>query len=153
MTTTIAVLALTVTGLMVGVELCVALFVNPALDRLPGETGLAARADGGRTGGRVMPWWYVASLALCIAVAVLAQDAAATWAAAAGAALLMVSVVMSVALLVPINNRVKTWAPGDAPPDWRDQVQRWDRLHYVRVAVIIAGFACLAFGAVLPAAG
>lgn len=153
MMTSIAVIALVVTGLMVGVELCVAAFVNPILDRLPGEAGLLGRAQGGRVLGRLMPWWYVASLVLCIVVAVLARDSASTWAAAAGAVLLMVSVVMSVAVLVPINNRAKTWTPGHAPPDWRDQVQRWDRLHYVRVAVITAGFACLAAGVVAPTTG
>lgn len=150
MTTWTAVIALIVTGTLVGVELCVAFFVNPILDRLPGDAGLLGRADGGRIGGRVMPFWYIAALVLCVSVAVLAQDAASTWAAAAGAALLVVSVVMSVAVLVPINNRTKTWTPGHAPLDWRDQVQRWDRWHYLRVAVIVAGFACLAAGAVTP---
>lgn len=148
MMTPIAVASLVVTGLMVGVELCVAAFVNPILDRLPGDAGLVGRADGGRLLGRVMPWSYAASLILTTAVAVLAGGAAQAWAAWTAAALLLVSVVMSVALLVPINNRTKTWSPGDAPPDWRDQVQRWDRLHVIRVAIIITGFTCLAVGTV-----
>nr|WP_275887999.1 DUF1772 domain-containing protein [Janibacter anophelis] len=78
------------------------------------------------------------------------DDGAATWAAALGGVLLMVSVVMSLALLVPINNRGKTWTPRTAPSDWREQVQRWDRLHQVRVAVITVGFACVAFGVAVP---
>lgn len=148
MTTLIAVVAVVVTGLMVGVELCVAAFVNPVLDRLPGDASLAGRADGGRVLGRVMPWWYIASLLLCVLVAVVAHDAASTWAAAAAAVLLVMSVVMSLVVLVPINNRVKIWTPGHEPDDWRDQVHRWDRWHYARVAVILAGFACLTAGAV-----
>jgi hypothetical protein len=51
-----------------------------------------------------------------------------------------VSVVMSVTLLVPINNRLVTWTADDHPADWREQHQRWDRLHYARVAVLAAGF-------------
>ena len=47
---------------------------------------------------------------------------------------------MSVALLVPINNRSATWTADDHPADWREQQQRWDRLHYARVAIIVAGF-------------
>jgi hypothetical protein len=47
---------------------------------------------------------------------------------------------MSVALLVPINNRSVTWTADNHPADWRAQQQRWDRLHYARVAIIIAGF-------------
>jgi uncharacterized membrane protein len=50
---------------------------------------------------------------------------------------------MSLLLLVPINNRSKTWTPDNRPADWKQQMNRWDRLHYVRVAVIIAAFALL----------
>lgn len=60
--------------------------------------------------------------------------------AVAAAALLIVSVVMSIALLVPINNRTATWTADRHPADWREQQQCWDRLHYVRVAIIVAGF-------------
>ena len=58
----------------------------------------------------------------------------------AAAALLVVSVVMSVTLLVPIANRSATWTADHHPADWREQSQRWDRLHYARVAIIVAGF-------------
>ncbi|EMD29534.1 DUF1772 domain-containing protein [Amycolatopsis azurea] len=60
------------------------------------------------------------------------------------AALLIVSVIMSILLLVPINNRGKTWTPENRPEDWKEQMNRWNRFHYVRVAVIIAAFALLA---------
>lgn len=58
-------------------------------------------------------------------------------------ALLILSVVMSILLLVPINNRGKTWTPENRPEDWKEQQNRWDRFHYVRVAVIIAAFTLL----------
>ncbi|GAA2960856.1 hypothetical protein GCM10020227_30450 [Streptomyces flavovirens] len=61
-----------------------------------------------------------------------------------GAALLVLSVVMSVVLLVPINSRVATWTREGAPADWKQQMGRWDRYHYVRVGVIVAAFALLA---------
>jgi hypothetical protein len=51
---------------------------------------------------------------------------------------------MSILVLVPINNRVKTWTTGSRPAGWKEQMKRWDRWHYVRVAVIIAAFTCLA---------
>ncbi len=47
---------------------------------------------------------------------------------------------MSVTLLVPIANRSATWTADHRPADWREQHQRWDRLHYARVAIIVAGF-------------
>ena len=140
MLTTLAVITATVTGIMVGVEFAVAVFVNPMLLRLPAGPALQARADGARLGGRVMPFWYIGSLFLT------AWLAAATWggpagdAATAAAALLAVSVVLSITLLVPINSRSATWTADHHPADWREQQQRWDRLHYARVAIIVAGF-------------
>lgn len=50
---------------------------------------------------------------------------------------------MSILLLVPINNRGKTWTPENRPEDWKEQMNRWDRFHYVRVAVIISAFTLL----------
>ena len=140
MITTLAVITATVLGVMVGVEFAVAVFVNPIQRRLPVGSWIEVTAAGGRILGRVMPFWYIGSLLLT------AWLAAATWggtagdAAAAAAALLAVSVVMSITLLVPINNRSATWTADHHPADWREQHQRWDRLHYARVAVIVAAF-------------
>ena len=140
MLTTLAVITATVVGLMVGVEFAVAVFVNPIFRRLPVGSWIEASADGGRVLGRVMPFWYIGSLLLVAALAAAKWGGSGGAAAVAAAALLAVSVVMSVTLLVPINNRLSTWTADDHPADWREQHQRWDRLHYARVAVIVAGF-------------
>jgi hypothetical protein len=142
MLTALAIVATTVVGTMVGVEFAVAVFVNPIMLRLPAGSAFEARADGARVLGRVMPFWYVGSLALTagLAAATWGRSAAGAGGATAAAALLAVSVVMSVALLVPIASRSATWTANDHPADWREQQQRWDRLHYARVAIIIAGF-------------
>ncbi len=140
MVTTLAVITATVTGVMVGVEFAVAVFVNPMLLRLPVGPSLEARADGGRMLGRVMPFWYIGSLLLVAWLAAVTWGGAAGGAAVAAAALLVVSVVMSITLLVPINNRSKTWTAEHHPADYREQQQRWDRLHYARVAILVAGF-------------
>lgn len=149
MTTVLAVSALIVTGTMVGVELGVASVLNPILDRLPADGRLAARSDGAGAMGRLMPWWYALSLALSVVLTVVLRDAVWVWIAAAGAALLATSIVLSVTALVPINNRIASWAPGTPPADWQQQLRRWDRRHHVRVALILVGFACVATGAVL----
>jgi uncharacterized membrane protein len=133
-----------VVGVMVGVEFSVAFVINPILDGLPDDGGQLGRAHGGRMLGAVMPFWYVGSLLLCAVWAVAAWDRPGTGLVVIAAALLVVSVVMSVLLLVPINNRSKAWTPQNRPEDWKEQVTRWDRLHHVRVAVIVAAFALLA---------
>jgi uncharacterized membrane protein len=140
MLSALAVVADTVLGIMVGVEFAVAVFINPILLRLPAGPSLKARADGGRVLGRVMPFWYFASLLLTAGLAAATWGKPAAGAAIAAAALLAVSVVMSLALLVPINNRSVGWTADDHPDDWREQHQRWDRLHYARVAIIVAAF-------------
>jgi hypothetical protein len=140
MPTALAVITATVVGTMVGVEFAVAVFVNPILLRLPDGPSLEARADGARVLGRVMPFWYVGSLVLTAGLAAATWGRPAAGAAIAATALLAVSVVMSIALLVPINNRSATWTASDHPGDWREQQQRWDRLHYARVAIIVVAF-------------
>ncbi|MCU1477180.1 MAG: Protein of unknown function transrane [Subtercola sp.] len=137
----LAIAAVVVVGIMVGVEFAVAVFVNPMLARLPLESSMAARSDGARILGRVMPVWYSLSLVLMLASAVFSWGQPAGLPALLSAILLAVSVVMSILFLVPINSRSAGWTPESAPSDWREQINRWDRLHYVRVAIIIAAFA------------
>ncbi|WP_338060297.1 DUF1772 domain-containing protein [Streptomyces atratus] len=59
----------------------------------------------------------------------------------AGTVLLVVSVVMAILLLMPINSRVATWSHEGAPADWKQQMGRWDRFHHARVSVIVLAFA------------
>jgi hypothetical protein len=140
MFTALAIATATVFGPMVGVEFGIAAFLNPILHRLPAGPSLAASADGARVLGRAMPFWYIASLILIAALAVAAPGGRATGAAIAAAALLAASVVLSLAVLEPINKRSAGWTADEHPRDWREQQRRWDRLHYGRVAIIVAGF-------------
>ncbi|WP_116199528.1 DUF1772 domain-containing protein [Amycolatopsis circi] len=132
-----------VVGVMVGVEFSVAFVINPILNGLPDDSNQLGRAHGGRMLGAIMPFWYIGSLILSAIWAVLAWDRPGTGLVVIGAGLLIVSVVMSILLLVPINNRGKTWTPENRPADWKEQMNRWDRYHYGRVAVLIAAFALL----------
>ena len=138
------VLTVVVVGVMVGVEFSVAFVINRILDGLPEDSGQLGRAHGGRMLGALMPFWYIGSLILSAVWAIAAWHRPGTGLVVVGAALLIVSVLMSVLLLVPINNRGKTWTPENRPEDWKEQMNRWDRFHYVRVAVLIAAFALLA---------
>lgn len=133
-----------VVGVMVGVEFSVAFVINRILDGLPDDSAQLGRAHGGRMLGAVMPVWYIGSLVLVAVWAIAGWDNPGSGLVVTAGALLIVSVIMSILLLVPINNRSKTWTPGNRPADWKEQMNRWDRFHYVRVAVIIAAFALLA---------
>ncbi|GAA5019525.1 DUF1772 domain-containing protein [Actinopolymorpha pittospori] len=132
-----------VVGVMVGVEFSVAFVINPILNALPEDSGQRGRAHGGRMLGAVMPVWYIGSLVLVAIWAIAGWHHRGTGLVVTADALLILSVIMSILLLVPINNQSKTWTPDNRPADWKQQMNRWDRLHYVRVAVIIAAFALL----------
>ena len=133
-----------VVGVMVGVEFSVAFVMNSILNALPEDSGQLGHAHGGRMLGAVMPVWYIGSVVLVAVWAVAGWDRPGTGLVVTAGALLILSVIMSILLLVPINNRSKTWTPENRPADWKQQLNRWDRLHHVRVGVIVAAFALLA---------
>ncbi|MDX3643749.1 DUF1772 domain-containing protein [Streptomyces sp. MB09-02B] len=132
-----------VVGVMVGVEFSVAFVMNRILNALPEDSGQLGHAHGGRMLGAVMPVWYIGSLVLVGIWAVAGRHHGGTGLVVTAAGLLILSVIMSLLLLVPIANRGKTWTPDNRPADWKQQLNRWERLHYIRVAVIIAAFALL----------
>ena len=132
-----------VVGLMVGVEFSVAFVMNPILNALPDDASQTGHSHGGRMLGAVMPFWYIGSLVLVAVWAIAGWHHDGTGLVITAGALLILSVIMSILLLVPINNRNKTWTPESRPEDWKEQLNRWERFHYVRVAVIIGAFALL----------
>jgi uncharacterized membrane protein len=144
MLSALEVVTIVVVGLMVGVEFSVAFVLNTILSGLPDDSNQLGRAHGGRMLGALMPFWYIGSLVLSAVWAIAGWHHPGTGLVVIAAALLIVSVIMSLLLLVPINNRGKTWTVENRPEDWKEQMNRWDRYHYVRVAVIIAAFALLA---------
>jgi len=141
----LTIVALISLGPLVGIELGVAVVVRPLAAKLPDSGFRIVRSEGGRWLGLVMPFWYVGTLAVLVAVAILSRGplVIATVVLMAGA------VVLSVAVLVPINNRVARWTT-DADVD-RALAGRWDRFHVLRVAMLAVAFALLAIWAGQPA--
>lgn len=139
-------LALVITGPLVGVEFAVAAFTNPVFARLPDDGFALARSDGSRVLGKVMPFWYIASLVLLIAAAIVTWE---NWFVIAAAVVMVAVVLMTVTLMVPINNRIGTWsAAGDVS---RDDALRWDRMHWSRVLLLVVLYVLLVLGAVTSA--
>ncbi|WP_329205631.1 DUF1772 domain-containing protein [Streptomyces sp. NBC_01696] len=143
MLSTLEVVTTVAVGLMVGVEFSVIFVMNRILNALPGDSGQLGHAHGGRMLGALMPFWYMGSVALSAIWAVAGWHHQGTGLVVTAAGLLVLSVVMSILLLVPINNRNKTWAPENRPADWQEQLERWNRYHYLRLAVILAAFTLL----------
>lgn len=110
-----------IVGLMVGVEFSVAFVMNRIFNALPEDSGQLARAHGGRMLGALMPFWYIGSLVLSAVWAVAGWDRSGAGLVVIAAALLIVSVIMSLLLLVPINDRGKTWTPRTGPRTGRSR--------------------------------
>ena len=137
----IAIIALIVTGPLVGIELGVAAVVNPLADKLPDSGFRVVRSGGSKWLGLLMPFWYVGSLAALVAVAITSR----TGLAVAAVTLMAGALLLTVTILVPINNRIARWTT-DADVS-RDLARRWDRFHWLRVAMLATVFALLAISA------
>ena len=135
----IEILALVVAGPMVGVEFAVAAFTNPVFGRLPDDAFGQARGSASRVLGRVMPFWYIATLVTLIAAAAATWP---NWLLVASAAVMAMVVLMTVTLMVPMNNRIGRWTDRVD----RNLARRWDRLHWLRVVLLLAMVVLLAAG-------
>ena len=138
----IAVVALVLTGPLVGVELGVAAFTNPLVSKLPDDAYRVFRSSGSRLLGALMPFWYIGTLVVLIAGAVLSRNVLTI----AAVAFMAVAILLTVTVLVPINNRIGAWRSDEDVN--RKLAGRWDRLHGVRVGLLVAMFIALTVGVV-----
>jgi uncharacterized membrane protein len=95
-----------------------------------------------------MPLWYALALALIIGAAfeyrpvtsgagLLLASAAVVWAA---------TILFTVKMLVPINNRIARMNPEQPHEAWLRDRARWDQLHRIRVAWLIVALLLLLAG-------
>jgi hypothetical protein len=138
----IAIVALVLTGPLVGVEFGVAAFTNPLAAKLPDDAYRVIRSGGSRLLGALMPFWYIGAFVALIAYAVVSRNVLAFVAVA----VLAVALLLTVTVLVPINNRIGAWR-GEEDVN-RDLTGRWDRLHWARVGLLVAMFIALTVGVV-----
>ncbi len=137
-------LTMIVTGLMVGNEVAVSAFVNPAIwkhsDRAQAST-LAGSL------GSVMPGWYALGLLLLLAEAILRRHTAEAYLYWTASGLWAAVIVFTVTALVPLNNRLARTSVEDTGFDWLALHHRWDTRHRVRIAFLTLAFACFVWAA------
>lgn len=137
------IITITAAGLMTGTELAVSAFVNPAVWRL--ERGPQAQALSilGRSLGRVMPVWYSFCLAL-IALESFFHRHETTLAALLTAAVIWVgAILLSILVLVPINNRIVALNTAAPAPGWERKHRKWDALHRIRILLLVVALVVL----------
>ncbi len=141
-------ISIIVAGLMVGNELAVSAFFNPAVRQL--ESGPQAQALSilARSLGRVMPVWYGLSLALLALESFLHRHQAALVFLLTATLIWAAVVVFTIGMLVPINNRIASLNTAALTPGWKQDHKRWDSLHRVRILLLAVAFFALTYGLV-----
>jgi uncharacterized membrane protein len=66
----------------------------------------------------------------------------------AGLVMYVVALVITLAVEVPIDNRIRAWTISALPPDWHQLRDRWASFHVVRTWASIVGLALLVAAAV-----
>lgn len=135
-------------GLMVGNELAVSGFVNPAVRQLesgPQVQGLSLLA---RSLGRVMPVWYGLCLALVALESFLHRHQAAVIPLLTATVIWAGVIVFTISILVPINNRISSLNMVAPTPGWQRDHKKWDSLHRVRILLLSAALLVLTYALV-----
>jgi hypothetical protein len=151
MRTLIMLVSVLTTGLLVGNELAVALFIHPVLYSVSDEAHVRVAKPLARRLGRFMPFWYAMSLVFTI-LQLFTIDRAALlswWLCCATAILLGVIIVLTILLPVPINNQIAGWNLDRLPADWLSMRRRWDLYHRIRVLLLLVALALLILSALL----
>ena len=124
-------------GLMTGNELAVSAFVNPALRRLDGGPQAQALSILARSLGRAMPVWYGLCLALLALESFLRRHQTTLAALLTAAVIWAVAIILSIGVLVPINNRIASLNTAAPAPGWERDHRKWDVLHRIRILLLV----------------
>ncbi len=140
-------------GTLVGNEICIAVFVHPIFYKLPDEYHLRAAQPVAKLLGAVMPFWYIAVVALVAAECYFSRDGnpVALHLLEAAAGIFVASIAFTLLGPVPINNQIARIVPEHPPQSWLALRKRWDRLHAIRVAIILVALILLTAGIVTRA--
>jgi hypothetical protein len=129
-------ITITLAGLMVGNELALSAFVNPAVWQLesgPQAQGLSILA---RLLGRVMSVWYGLCLALLAQESFLHRHQALLLPLLTATLIWAGVVLFTIGMLVPINNRIASLNTAAPEPGWKHDHRKWDSLRRVRILLL-----------------
>jgi uncharacterized membrane protein len=130
--------------------------LSRTMDQLSAETFLAVGHQMIRNLGG--PMAVLVPLSLLSALVTLAllwprRHAAAFWWLAAGFLLMVAALVITLAVEVPIDNRIQAWTVATLPGDWRSIQSRWELWHTIRTFASIAAVAAVTISAVVAGQG
>jgi Domain of unknown function (DUF1772) len=133
---------------MAGNEFAIAAFIHPQLHQFDDKAHAKIASRLASPLGKTMPLWYGIALALILGAVfehrpslsgpgLLITSAAILWGA---------TIVFSITMLVPINNRIAYLNPEHPYEGWLSDRLRWDRLHRIRVVLLVTAVLLLLAG-------
>ncbi|HEY3936615.1 MAG TPA: DUF1772 domain-containing protein [Bryobacteraceae bacterium] len=137
-------------GLLVGNELSVSAFVNPAVWQLDDRAQAKGASLLARSLGKVMPLWYTLCFALLAAEAYLHRDQARLTPLLVSLLVWIGITIYTILFLVPINKRVAALTLTSLPATWRLDHKKWDTLHRWRIVLLVVAVSTLTYGLVGP---
>lgn len=95
--------------------------------------------------GAAMPVLLLSCIALLITTAVLSRSRSGLvlWLTVAATALVVLTVVLTVSQMEPLNRLADSWDPDLLPEDWADVRDLWRNWHLVRTVLALLAFASL----------
>jgi uncharacterized membrane protein len=63
------------------------------------------------------------------------------WLVAGATAGMMLAFGLTIAINVPLNNRLMTWSVSAPPADMKQQWEPWERVHTIRTVISVVAFA------------
>jgi uncharacterized membrane protein len=133
-------------GLMIGVELAVAVFINPIVVRLPGAARAKMTRLSAKRLGTVMPFWYVAGLLLLAGEIVVRRHSSGAHLVWAAGSIWAIVIFLTILFLVPINNRIASMDSSAFTEQLQREHTRWDLLHRWRVIALIVSLSLFLIG-------
>ncbi|MEV4398991.1 DUF1772 domain-containing protein [Nonomuraea sp. NPDC049607] len=119
--------------------------VAPSMARLPGAAYVRYWQALNVDYGRAMPPLLLTGIAALIVMTALSWRRGWFVLGVSATALIMVvlTVLLTLRTLEPLNRVVDAWDPDNLPADWAESRRRWLNLHLVRTVLALAAFACL----------
>ncbi len=148
----LTVVLLASTGIFAGGLVMVAAAIVPTFRELPPRAYVQLHQTLSHYVDRFMPATVLLSIVVGLALTWLQTGAV--------RALLLVGVFLAIAVAVisqfgnvPLNRKVRSWNPEAPPPETRDLVERWRRLHLLRTCAGVLAMGFFVVAAVLRNAG
>jgi uncharacterized membrane protein len=128
--------------------------LSRTMDQLSGETFVAVGHQMIQNLG--VPMAILLPLALLSALVTLVllrqgRQRVAFWWLAAGFALMVAALVITLAVEVPIDNQIRDWTAATLPADWRSIQSRWELWHTIRTFLSIAAVIAVTISAAVTA--